>query len=248
MINKTITNHSLLLFRAGETGKNSTLSLIYTLFRISTIPLTLYLIMFFKIDAFRHDAMGFLRHVTDDVRDPRVWLPVLLTCLFGLVTVMIGGVASKVALLTPGMRIPALVTPIVSLGLAAVLWKDLESDAFWELSGSDLVTWTASGVALVAWLIPFAIPGVSLVQIPRELLRPFSDNFHSFTWRPFFLEQHLMLNTNVYDGDSYNYSSSRICSAVKDCCPDEKSWGRSKTKRVYICTTMYRETESEMRR
>ena len=239
-----------MLHRADGPGKNPTLRLVYTLFRICTIPLTLYLVMFFKIDAFRHDVMGFLGHVTDDVRDPRVWLPVMLTCLFGLVTVMIGGVASKVALLTSGMRIPALVTPVVSLGVAAVLWKDLESDAFWELSGSDVVTWTASGVALVAWLIPFAMPGVSLTQTPTELLRPFSDNFHSFTWRPFFLEQHLMLNTNVYDGHSDSSSSSstgRVCWDVKEGSSGER-WGHSRMKRVYICTTMYRETESEMRR
>jgi hypothetical protein len=73
-----------------------------------------------------------------------------------------GGVASKVALLTPGMRIPALVTPVVSLGVATVLWHDVESEAIWELSGSDVATWTASGLALLAWLTPFIIPGIKV--------------------------------------------------------------------------------------
>ena len=165
----------------------------------------------------------------------------MLVNLFGLVSVMVGGVASKVALLTPGMRIPALVTPLASLGAATVLWGDLRSEAFWELSGSDVMTWTASAVALVAWGIPFVMPKVSVVQNPKELLRPFSENFHSFTWRPFFLEQHLMLNTNVgHDYDSSVHGSGGGGGV------DLSLQGRR--KRVYICTTMYRETETEMRR
>ncbi|KAK7088556.1 hypothetical protein V1264_022464 [Littorina saxatilis] len=232
----------------GGTQKNSTLSLIYTLFRIGTVPLTLYLVMFFKIEAFRHDVLGFLRHVSDDVTDTRVWLPVFLASLFGLVSVMMGGVAAKVALLTPGMRIPAFVTPFASFLAATVLWRDLESKAFWELSGTDIVTWTASGVAFVAWLIPFLMPGVPVVKSPRQLLRPFSDNFHSFTWRPFFLEQHLMLNTHVNDNEKSSSSDSSNDTSGRGSAGGDKRSGRDKMKKVYICTTMYRETETEMRR
>lgn len=242
----------------GQDGcrRNPSLSLVYTLFRICTVPLTLYLIMFFKIDAFRLDPEGFVHHVTDDVSDARVWLPVLLASVFGLVSVMIGGVTSKVAMNSSGMRIPALVTPFVSLGAATLLWNDMESSAFWELSGSDVYTWTASGMALVAWLILFLVPGIPIMKTPRELLRPFSENFFAFTWRPFFLEHHLMLNSLVDDSTSGAADSNYVREKLRKLnnevgsgkVQDKIRENLARMKRVFICTTMYRETESEMRR
>lgn len=77
------------------------LSLVYASFRVVTIPATLFVIMFFRMEAFRCDIVGFMTHVVYDVTDSRVWLPLLVTCLFGLVTVMIAGVASKVKLFLP---------------------------------------------------------------------------------------------------------------------------------------------------
>nr|KAG5697143.1 hypothetical protein BaRGS_015278 [Batillaria attramentaria] len=226
----------------GGCRRNPTLSLIYTLFRISTVPLTLYLIMFFKIDAFRHDVTGFLHHVTADVRDSRVWLPVLLASVFGLVSVMIGGMASKVALNSSGMRIPALVTPFVSLGAATLLWNDMESDAFWELSGSDVFTWTASGVALLAWLIPFVVPGIPTLKTPKELLKPFSENFFAFSWRPFFLEHHLMLNS-IVDNDGSGGCGMESYTKLNNEVDCGKAGGKSESivrrRQVFICTTMY---------
>jgi hypothetical protein len=80
----------MIVVSSGHSEKNSTLSLLHTLFRICTVPLTLYLVMFFKVDAFRHDVMHFLHHVTRDVTDLRVWLPVLLASVFGFCSVVIG--------------------------------------------------------------------------------------------------------------------------------------------------------------
>ncbi|XP_050408224.2 uncharacterized protein LOC126823428 [Patella vulgata] len=215
--------------------RNLVASLSYTVIKICTIPATLVGLMAWRIKDFRANMGDYLITGLSGSGDYRIWLPVVITFMCGIVALLLTDAACKVSLTTPGVRLPALLTPIVTFCVTIILWGDVSTEAIWELSGRDFVTWSASALAICIWLVPFAIPGVDIIKAPTALLRPFAENFYHFSWSQMFLEQSLILNFNHKGIGS---SSSGLDTVIQ----------KSESKRVFICTTMFRESKAEMSR
>ena len=208
--------------------------LTYAVLKIAATSVTVFATMVLKIAAFREDMIPFITSGLSDLSDSRVWLPVMLCMFSGLLALMLMNIASKVSLTTPGMMLPSLISPLLAFGAATVIWGDVESLSVWELSGGDRASWLAAGLVCLAWLLPFVTPSLNIIKSPTDLLRPFSENFFGFHWNQMFLEQSIILNFFHQGIRSTGHPSKT---------PVNKN-----SKTIFICTTMFRETFTEMTR
>ncbi|XP_071110841.1 uncharacterized protein [Haliotis cracherodii] len=223
----------IIVCSSGQRNWKATLA--YNCLKIVAIPITLTGLMAFNLRAFREDMYQFMSVGFANTADYRVWLPLLVTIVTGMSALAIMNIASKVSLTTPGVWLPSLLAPLLTFGAATILWGDISTEAIWELSGMDLATWSATVLAFLVWIVPYIIPALNIIESPTALLRPFSENFFGFTWNAMFLEQSLILN---YSHKGIGSRDKWVNTTVK----------QGKHKTVFVCTTMFRETRTEMKR
>lgn len=207
--------------------------LLYAPIKLSTVLVTVYLSIFFKLDDFRVSPLSCLLLAVDEISRTKVWLPVVLCCLSGLLCFLNVLASFKVGLTTAGVKLPMFVCPVFASLATTVLWDDLETDAFWEVTGIGVYAWTAIGLSAITWLIPFFLPIFSGFQ-------NFKNNRNTIgacvSWCSFFLEPRLiMCNYFNSENDAEDELSGKFS-------------GFPNKKTVYICTTMYKESEPEMKR
>ncbi|XP_059169286.1 uncharacterized protein LOC131951039 [Physella acuta] len=207
--------------------------LLYAPIKLTTVLVTVYLSIFFKLDDFRVSPQSCLTLALEEIAKVKVWLPVVLCCLSGLLCFLNVLAAFKVGLTTAGVKLPMFVCPVFASLATTVLWDDLETDAFWEVTGIGVYAWTAIGLSAITWLIPFFLPIFSGFQ-------NFKNKRYTIgacvSWSSFFLEPRLIMS-NYFNTD--NDTPDELSGKFQD-------FPRKKT--VYICTTMYKESEPEMKR
>ncbi|CAL1537716.1 unnamed protein product [Lymnaea stagnalis] len=214
-----------------------TVDLIYVPVKVISVGLALFLSIFFKLEDFRNFPGASLVFGMVEFTEVKIWFPVTFCCVsggLGLLNVM---ASTKVGLTTPGMKIPMFLCPPLSVAMTAILWDDFETDAFWEVTGSGVYAWTAIALSSVTWLIPFLLPSFGGFKSHILTRRDLKNDTFSFSWSSFFLEPKLI---------SVNMKEELRSQSKEEMAHENSSSGQRKT--IFICTTMYKESESEMLR
>ncbi|XP_052826273.1 uncharacterized protein LOC106880633 [Octopus bimaculoides] len=102
------------------------------------------------------------------------------------------------------------------------------------LSGLTLASWFCLGIAVLLWLLPFLMLGMNHTPVPNSILKSSESNFLSFTYNNIFFEHHLHLNYKPEGIHTRHDKTSEMLTGVP------------KVSKVFICTTMYRESEFEV--
>ncbi|KAL5017547.1 hypothetical protein ScPMuIL_007136 [Solemya velum] len=96
----------------------------------------------------------------------------------------------------------------------------------------DSLPYTILALSLILWALPFLVWKFRLYEDTDYLLVPTEHVFTCYSINPFFLTQHLFAN----------YTPQNIFEQCSD------KYLNKKATTIFICTTMYREAEYEMRR
>lgn len=214
----------------------TTVDLLYIPVKIVSLAVSIFLSLFFQLLDFRTHIKDCTTTALHELSDARVWFPVIINCLGSFLCLMSATAASKVGLITPGVKIPMLLCPPLTILITAVLWNDFETQAFWEVAGEDIYSWIANGLSAVIWLIPFMLHDFHGFRNPKITNRDVSECFYSFSWSPFFLEARCILSHEA------NYISEKLHAL------SNQITNLHKKRIVFICTTMYKESKKEMKR
>ncbi|GFR93575.1 chitin synthase [Elysia marginata] len=226
-------------------GKNrcSRVQMIYAIVKTAATAVALFISMAFKVGLFRKYPYEHLVFAFQESAQFGVFAPLVICCFGGLFSFLLCVAASKVCLTTPVLQISMFLSPILAIVVSAVLWNDFETGAFWEVSAADYVSWVAIVLSACAWLIPQLLNSFQRLNNAKVANRKLQDSFYSFSWSPFFLEPRIVMN---YEKDfivKRPYSYRNLHSEES-----KNSEGKPKFKTVFICTTMYKENETEMSR
>lgn len=213
-----------------------TIDLLYFAVKATTVGVSLFMSLLFKFADFRTYMSDCMILAFREFSDIRVWLAVLLCSLGAFLSLVSTAAASKFCLMKPGVQAPMFLCPVFAVFITTAVWNDFETQAFWEVAGEDLYSWIALGLSTVAWLIPFIMPSFHGFNNPSACGRNFTDIFYSFSWNCFFLEPRLIL---IYDPSMTSDNQPSLPSKQAPHC---------RSKIVYICTTMYKESAKEMKR
>lgn len=137
-------------------------------------------------------------------------------------------------LTTTGMLIPSVMSMPTVIGINLLQCFSAEED---YCNGYDLWVIVSSILAALVWFLPLLIYGATFTRPSDILLKPFQESFLQFSWIPLFLDQYLILNY---------YPNGFDCSQQSELIGD-LSTAKCKSK-VFICTTMYNEKQSEMKK
>ena len=106
----------------------------------------------------------------------------------------------------------------------------------------ETAVWVIWALAVTIWLAPYLVYGKNLNRNSKALLKSFDDLFLQPSWNSVFLEQHLFLSYRAAEvkSESLGYVADSRHTATHT--------GIGSDSKVFICTTMYREADFEMRR
>ena len=232
---------SLTFLSSDGTSRCSRVQMIYAVVKTAASAITLFLSLAFKVGLFRKYPCEHIMFALGESSQMGVFVPIVLCCFGGLFSFLLCVATSKVCLTTPVVQVSMFLSPMLAIIVSAVLWKDFETGAFWEVTADDFVSWLAVVLSSGAWLAPLFAPGFKRLGNPASANRKLPDSFYSFTWSLFFLEPRIVIN--------YEKSAIPECTdAVPQRQERENPKRNSDRKTVFICTTMYKETEAEMSR
>ncbi|CAI9728093.1 Hypothetical predicted protein [Octopus vulgaris] len=214
-------------------------SIIYTILKlVALIVLTVIITYLNRQDSFEESFYSIIQgfrniYSTKIIRDG------LLIHLFaGLLSHVSTYISTRICLTRSGIYLPTIfVTPITIL----IIIVDNFYGVFHivklsALSGFTIASWFCFGIAILLWLLPFVMLGMNHTPVPNSILKPSESNFLSFSYNNIFLEHHLHLNYKPEGIHTKHKKTSDMLTGV------------SKVSKVFICTTMYREAEFEMKR
>ncbi|XP_036355495.1 uncharacterized protein LOC118761567, partial [Octopus sinensis] len=163
----------------------------------------------------------------------------LLIHLFaGLLSHVSTYISTRICLTRSGIYLPTIfVTPITIL----IIIVDNFYGVFHivklsALSGLTIASWFCLGIAILLWLLPILMLGMNHTPVPNSILKPSESNFLSFSYNNIFLEHHLHLNYKPEGNHTKHKKTSDMLTGVPS------------VSKIFICTTMYREAEFEMKR
>ncbi|RUS80831.1 hypothetical protein EGW08_011412 [Elysia chlorotica] len=232
---------SLTFLSPGGKARCSRVQMIYAIVKISTITATLFFSLAFKVVLFRNFPYEHLVFAFQESAQFGVFFPLVLCCFGGLFSFLLSVAASKVRLVTPVLQISMFLSPVLAILLSAVLWNDFETGAFWEVTADDFMSWFVVVLSAGVWLVPNFVSAFQRLGNAKISNRKLQDSFYSFYWSPFFLEPRILLN---YEKDFIILPENGMLQSQN--LRDFKQ--KSDCKTVFICTTMYKETEAEMSR
>ncbi|KAK3796311.1 hypothetical protein RRG08_021335 [Elysia crispata] len=232
---------SLTILSFGGNTRCSRVQMIYASVKAVAITITLFLSLTFKVALFRNYPYEHLIFAFKESAQFGVFTPVFLCCFGGLFSFLLCVAASKVCLITPVLQISMFLSPMLAIVLSAILWNDFDTGAFWEVSADDLMSCIVIVLSAGTWLIPIFASAFQRLGNAQVANRKLTESFYSFSWSPFFWEPRLVLNYEKYSILPFEDMMLQN-QELKNSKP--KSGGKT----VFICTTMYKETEAEMSR
>ncbi|KAH9515097.1 hypothetical protein Btru_019225 [Bulinus truncatus] len=215
--------------RSSTERPSSVIDLVYVFIKIIAVCVTLYLSIFFKLDEFRNFPWPCFTFGLSELSRYNIWLPVVTCCCGGAMSSLNVWASLKVGLSAPGVKIPLILCVPLSMTITAILWNDFDTGAFWELTAPDTFSCLAVVLSVMSWLVPFVLPAVSGFK-PKLMY----TRMRELSWDTFFLGPKLLLA---------NYIERELDSDT-----GSTSGPSDQVKTVYICTTMYKESQVEMLR
>lgn len=209
---------------------------LYSAMKLVISPVIVYLILIYRY----HDLRGpylneFLHRGFLELGRLEVLLPLMANIFAGLLAMLMAYIASTLGLSTSGLFLPALAsTPLSTGALTLVCYFGYGVPAAVCVLGDSMPAWCFLAVSVVIWIFPFICCGASLTKPCSVLLKPFHEMFIQLYWSNIYLEQHILLN---YSPQGFTPNRNTYAK--------ESSFSKNK---IFVCTTMYREADFEMRR
>ncbi|CAI9728092.1 Hypothetical predicted protein [Octopus vulgaris] len=225
--------------RDGDVDGRKNASIIYTILKLVVFFVIAVVITYLNRQDSFEESFNSLMQGFGNINSTKTIRYGLLIHLFaGLLSHASTYISTRICLTRSGIYLPTIfVTPIIIL----IIIVDNFYGVFHivklsALSGLTIASWFCLGIAILLWLLPFLMLGMNHTPVPNSILKPSESNFLSFTYNNIFLEHHLHLNYNPEGIHTTHGKMSKMLTGV------------SKVSKVFICTTMYREAEFEMKR
>lgn len=211
----------------------------YYVFKIAALYFTTIVVVLINYNGvtFTTAAYG-LTEGLSFVNENVLLYPALITCLCSLGSHCVSHLSTYTNVAFAGVTVPAmLATPLTS---GACIYMCV-FHTFPHVTGQTCSFTTLAYVTFIlaglGWMIPFVLFGLKLQKSSRIYMKPRHEMYISPTWNNIFVDQHNMLS---YKHDGIHRPNHDNMSDIS--APD------SKTSRVFVCTTMYREADYEMER
>ena len=210
---------------------------VYTIIKVLVLIIGLNIVMLLRLKQHGILDTEFFISLWSGVmacRQPHVLYPLLCHFASSLAVHVLGYVGAGLCLAGVTISLPFILATPASIGILLFSCSPYGIPPFTSMPclQVSIPIWCACALALITWLAPILIRGRHVNRSSDMLLVPYHELFIQPTWNGLFLDQHLSLN---YKHDGFNRASYSV---------DDKE----SCTRVFICTTMYRETDVEMGR
>ncbi|CAI9728091.1 Hypothetical predicted protein [Octopus vulgaris] len=225
--------------RADFVDGRKNASIIYTILKLVVLfVLTVAVIHLNHQNSFEESFYSLLQGFLNINSTKTISNGLLIHLFAGLLSHVSTYISTRICLTRSGIYLPTIfVTPITIL----IIIVDNFYGVFHivklsALSGLTLASWFCFGIAILLWLLPILMLGMNHTPVPNSILKSSESNFLSFTYNNIFLEHHLHLNYRPEGIHTRQDKTSEMLTGVPS------------VSKVFICTTMYREAEFEMKR
>ena len=219
---------------------------LYTLLRAVSVMVGLNLVLWL-----RFGDIGFL----DSSFFSAVWLGLMmcgepdtlypLVSLFGASFVVhtVAYIGAALCLAKSSLTLPSVFsTPLATAAIIFFCIPTSPTTIPTVCMSMETTVWAIWALAVIAWLAPYFTYGNNVNQNTKSLLKPLNDLFLQPSWNSIFLEQHLFLSYRAAE------VKSEILGFGADSRHTATHTGIGSDSKVFICTTMYREADFEMKR
>nr|AHX26703.1 chitin synthase [Owenia fusiformis] len=210
---------------------------LYTVFKIIVLMVGISIIMVIRLQQHHILDSNFFVKLGDGLygcSQKEILYPLLIHFGSSLCGHLTGFAAATLCVPNIGMTLPSvLATPIaIAIGMYFCIPSFQLLDELTCYS-SNISIWCMFALASIAWVAPYLILGTNLTKQCAVLLKPMDELFIQSSWNGLFLDQHMFLN--------YTYEGFTPCK-------EHVASNKENVSRVFICTTMYREADWEMKR
>ncbi len=220
---------------------------VYTVLKLVAVLLGLNLVMLIRVGGHGFLDSSFFYTVWEGLltcREPYILYPLIALFVGSFLVHTAAYVGAALCLARSSLTLPSLFSTPLAIAVIVCFCIPTSPSRIPALCVSkEPALWCACGLALITWVAPYVIHGTKLNRNPQALLQPYDNLFIQPAWNALFLEQHMFLSYRADGMGSKGPSVAEVLSpqSVTDTGIDPDS-------KVFICTTMYREADFEMRR
>lgn len=208
---------------------------LYTCIKVLLTPFVVGGLVMLRFEDLKGDYfLTFMKRGLTELNETFVWVPLFMLLLSGLMSMFLAMAAAKLTLTNTGLLLPSIISTPTTIIICYFMCDVFTLVHVQGCYSNDVSSWCATAMAAILWIIPYAIGGTAFTRPSKVLLKPFDNLFLQFTWNNVCLDQSIMLN---YSSDGFKYDSF-----------DEMVTDTSGKSKIFMCTTMFREAEFEMRR